>query len=153
MKCISCDIEVDPKWKHSIETNVCPFCGKTILNEKLQELLSALSGVFEALQEFPDQLQDWLYSNYNYVPESSIQKQSKQINISSQEEKKLNPIFEKHNIKIIKKPKEEELQDIVNQISNENEEDEFSMTDEDINAKLLNDFQNSKTLASSTRFR
>lgn len=71
MKCISCDVEINPKWKHAVEINVCPFCGQHILEEHLKNLLTSLADTMQKLQAYPDQLNDWLLSNYNYVKTDS----------------------------------------------------------------------------------
>lgn len=67
MKCISCQLEIDPKWRHAIEKNICPFCGESILNPILKELLSSLFDTMTKLQEFPEELNDWMFSNFNYI--------------------------------------------------------------------------------------
>ena len=71
MKCISCETEINPKWKHAIDINVCPFCGQNILEEHLKNLLADLAKTMLALQQYPDQVNDWLLSNYNYVKTDS----------------------------------------------------------------------------------
>lgn len=71
MKCISCEVEINPKWKHAVEINVCPFCGQHIMEEHLKNLLAALAETMNKLQEYPDQLNDWLLSNYNYIKTDS----------------------------------------------------------------------------------
>src|SRR5277367_6689273 len=67
MKCISCEIEINPKWKHAIDQNICPFCGQSIMEELLKGLLSTLQDTMEKLQSYPDQINDWLLSNYNFI--------------------------------------------------------------------------------------
>jgi len=71
MKCISCDIEINPKWKHAVEINVCPFCGEHILEEHLKNLLTSLGETMSKLQEYPEQVSDWLLSNHNYIKTDS----------------------------------------------------------------------------------
>lgn len=71
MKCISCEIEINPKWKHAIDINVCPFCGKHILEEHLKNLLAVLATTMENLQQYSQQVEDWLLSNYNYIKTDS----------------------------------------------------------------------------------
>ncbi len=71
MKCISCDVEINPKWKHAIDINVCPFCGSNIMEEHLKNLLTSLADVMDKLQQYPDQLNDWLLSNFNYIKTDS----------------------------------------------------------------------------------
>lgn len=71
MKCISCDMEINTKWKHAIDINVCPFCGQGIMEENLKNLFSSLCDTMEQLTEYPDQLNDWLLSNHNYIKTDS----------------------------------------------------------------------------------
>lgn len=71
MKCISCEIEINPQWKHAIDINVCPFCGKHIMEEHLKNLFSSLRETMEELQQYPDQLNDWMLSNHNYIKTDS----------------------------------------------------------------------------------
>lgn len=71
MKCISCEVEINPKWKHAIDINVCPFCGEGIMEEHLKNLLTSLGETMSKLQEYPDQVNDWLLSNYNYIKTDS----------------------------------------------------------------------------------
>lgn len=71
MKCISCETEINPQWKHAIDMNVCPFCGEEIVEEHLKNLLSTLRTTMEALQAYPDELNDWMLSNYSYIKTDS----------------------------------------------------------------------------------
>lgn len=72
MKCISCEVEINPKWKHAVEINVCPFCGQHILEEHLKNLLTSLAETMAKLQSYPEQVNDWLLSNYNYIKTDSL---------------------------------------------------------------------------------
>jgi hypothetical protein len=71
MKCVSCEIEINPKWSHAISINVCPFCGKHIMEEHLKNLFASLSETMGQLQQYTNQLDDWLLSNYNYIKTDS----------------------------------------------------------------------------------
>lgn len=71
MKCISCETEINPKWKHAIDINVCPFCGKHIMEEHLKNCLAGLSAAMEDMLKYPEQLDDWLLSNHNYIKTDS----------------------------------------------------------------------------------
>lgn len=71
MKCISCETEINPKWKHAIDINVCPFCGQHIMEEHLKNLLTTLGETMEKLKAYPDQVNDWLLSNHNYIKTDS----------------------------------------------------------------------------------
>lgn len=71
MKCISCETEINPKWKHAIDINVCPFCGKHIMEEHLKNCVTALAAAMEAMAKYPEQLDDWLLSNHNYIKTDS----------------------------------------------------------------------------------
>jgi len=71
MKCMSCQGEIDPRWKHALEINVCPNCGSGILPEHLKNLLHTLGSAMKELQQYPEQLDDWLLSNYDYIKTTS----------------------------------------------------------------------------------
>ena len=72
MQCMSCNSEIDPKWKFAIDNNSCPFCGQVILPEDLKELLSSLRSNIDSLMEsYSNQLDDWMLSNFNYIKTDS----------------------------------------------------------------------------------
>lgn len=71
MKCISCEVEINPKWKHAIDINICPFCGEGIMEEHLKNLLTSLRETMEKLKEYPDQLNDWMFSNFDFIKTDS----------------------------------------------------------------------------------
>lgn len=71
MKCISCEIEINPQWAHAIDINVCPFCGKHIMEEHLKNLFSTLRETMVKLSDYPSQLDDWMLSNYQYIKTDS----------------------------------------------------------------------------------
>jgi len=64
-------MEINPKWTHAIDINVCPFCGQGIMEEHLKNLFSSLRQTMDALQEYPDQLNDWMLSNHSYIKTDS----------------------------------------------------------------------------------
>jgi hypothetical protein len=103
MQCISCTVNIDPKWAHAINQNICPFCGQAILPDKLKSLLTSLGEIMVQLQEYPEQLNDWLLSNHNYIktdspdlpiylPKDTIKELSKQINNDECQEKKTSTV-------------------------------------------------------------
>ena len=67
MKCMSCEANINPKWTHAISSNICPFCGESILEEELKASLSSLK---ELMDEVTDkcsvQLDTWILANYGY---------------------------------------------------------------------------------------
>lgn len=72
MKCNSCSTDIDPKWRHAIEQNSCPFCGDVILPEELKNLFTTLSTVLNiATATYSEQLEDWLLSNYEFIKTTS----------------------------------------------------------------------------------
>ncbi len=71
MKCISCETAIDPKWKHAIDINVCPFCGKHIMEEHLKNCVAALATAMDEMLKYPEQLDDWLLSNHSYIKTDS----------------------------------------------------------------------------------
>src|ERR1700722_1142946 len=71
MRCISCESEINPKFRHAIERNMCPFCGGSIMEELLKSLLGSLGETMQKMQQYPEQLNDWLFSNYSYIKTDS----------------------------------------------------------------------------------
>jgi hypothetical protein len=71
MKCISCETEINPKWKHAIDINVCPFCGEHIMEEHLKNCVAALAKAMDDMSKYQEQLDDWLLSNHNYIKTDS----------------------------------------------------------------------------------
>lgn len=71
MKCISCETEINPKWAHAIEINVCPFCGQHIMEEHLKNCIASLATAMGDMLKYPEQLDDWLLSNHSYIKTSS----------------------------------------------------------------------------------
>lgn len=71
MKCISCDSEINPKWKHAIDQNVCPYCGQSIMDEALKNLLNNLADIMDKAKPYQNQLNDWMLSNYNFIKTDS----------------------------------------------------------------------------------
>src|SRR5271169_5876640 len=71
MRCISCETEINPKWEHAIDINVCPFCGKHIMEEHLKNCIASLAVAMEEMLKYPKQLEDWLLSNHEYIKTSS----------------------------------------------------------------------------------
>lgn len=71
MKCVSCQQEINPQWSHAIDANLCPFCGKEIMEEVLKNLFATLKTTMESLSTYPDQLNDWMLSNYKYIKTDS----------------------------------------------------------------------------------
>ena len=72
MKCMSCTSEINPKWKHAIDSNICPFCGQNVMEENLKDLFTDLRLTMDGLvANYPEQLTDWLLSNYGYIPTNS----------------------------------------------------------------------------------
>jgi Zn-finger nucleic acid-binding protein len=71
MQCISCQLEINPQWAHAIDINVCPFCGKHIMDGALKTLFGTLRETMEQLQPYQTQLDDWMLSNHNYIKTDS----------------------------------------------------------------------------------
>jgi hypothetical protein len=63
-------MEINPKWKHAIDANMCPFCGESIMEEQLKNLFSVLGDAMEQLADYPEPLDDWMLS-HNYIKTDS----------------------------------------------------------------------------------
>lgn len=131
MKCISCEIEINPQWAHAIEQNICPFCGKHILEEHLKNLFSSLRDTMAALQKYPQQLDDWMFSNHAYiktdspdlvkhVPEEVLREYAKVENDKDFQKRKEN---QKFTVKVKTETGEEEV--VAERIQSEERTNEF----------------------------
>lgn len=68
MKCNSCESEIDPKWRHAIDNNLCPFCGQLIMEESLKNLLSSARSILDELNNsYKNEFIEWAKKNYNLV--------------------------------------------------------------------------------------
>jgi hypothetical protein len=66
MKCRSCKEDVPPKFAHALSVNVCPLCGQEIMEAKLQNVLAELKICLTDAQEYSEEVEDWLFSNYSF---------------------------------------------------------------------------------------
>jgi Zn-finger nucleic acid-binding protein len=66
MKCNNCDNEILAKFTHALQANSCPFCGGAIMDETLQKILSTLKDVFDEAGAYMPQIEDWLFSNFQF---------------------------------------------------------------------------------------
>jgi Zn-finger nucleic acid-binding protein len=66
MLCNTCKEDVSSKFAHALSVNICPMCGGSIIDARLQTILNALKLVMEETKEYPEQVADWLFSNYQF---------------------------------------------------------------------------------------
>jgi hypothetical protein len=146
MKCISCEIEIDPKWTHAIDINVCPFCGKPIMDEALKNLFAFLRITMNDLKDYTDQLDDWMLSNHNYIrtnspkigeymPKSMLDEIKKAAAEKEFQEKKYN---QTHTIKVKTDSGEEDVE--VNKIQSDESTNAFFKRSEA--TKINGEFKN-----------
>jgi hypothetical protein len=84
MKCMSCNEVVDPKFAHAISKNECPMCGNVILTEKLRTVLTDLKMVMDDAIEFPEEVADWFWSNYQMKKIDQSATKSNHIDLKGQ---------------------------------------------------------------------
>ena len=130
MKCASCEIEINPQWRHAIDANVCPFCGSAILEEHLKNLLSTISDVMEDLLAYQDQLNDWMLSNHSYIktnspdliyhiPQEMLQVSQKDVDFQKRKEAQ----DKKFTVKVQTEMGEEEV--VVEKVQSEDKTNDF----------------------------
>lgn len=131
-------MEINPQWKHAIDMNVCPFCGQGIMEEHLKNLFFSLRQTMESLQEYPDQLNDWMLSNHSYIRTDSenihlympkeyaddIRKQYDEQLIEDKKVKDKKAADKKFTVKV-KNDKGEEEEVIAERVQSEEETSEF----------------------------
>jgi hypothetical protein len=64
---MSCSVDIDPKFVHSIRSNICAGCGGPLMTENSQELMDSLKEALLQMPNDPEGLAVWLLSNYNMV--------------------------------------------------------------------------------------
>jgi hypothetical protein len=64
MRCVNCGAEIPPQWVNALQSNVCPGCGGSIMDESSKELLDEISSAMERMPNDPQGLAGWLLSNY-----------------------------------------------------------------------------------------
>lgn len=65
MKCKSCREDIPPKFTHALSVNICPLCGQEIMDVKLQNILGELKTSLNSAQEYMEEVEDWLFSNFS----------------------------------------------------------------------------------------
>lgn len=65
MQCKSCNESVPERFAHAISINVCPLCGKEILDTYVKNILNELKTVLDKAKEHFAEVEDWLLANYN----------------------------------------------------------------------------------------
>lgn len=134
---MSCNIDINPQWTYAIGQNICPFCGEGIMEEHLKNLFSTLRQTMDCLSEYPDQLNDWMLSNHNYIKTDSsnlklympkeyteeIKKQHEEKLLTEKKLKDKKASDKKSIVKIETENGEEEI--MVEKIQSEEETNEF----------------------------
>jgi len=69
---MSCSEQINSKFKYAIESNTCPFCGSVIMEEELRNLLTELRVIFDKLQNYPEELKDFLQTNFSLINASDV---------------------------------------------------------------------------------
>ena len=104
MQCVSCNAIIPPEFVHSIQANICPGCGCSIMNESDKDLLDELSGAMESMPNDPQGVAGWLLSNYRFqkigdaTPVEHFHRQGSQGNQSA------GPGYDTTNLKIAENP-------------------------------------------------
>ena len=64
MKCMHCGIEIPPTWVVALNSNICPACGKAIMDDVAKDLIKDLAEAMKQMPNNPEGLAGWLVSNY-----------------------------------------------------------------------------------------
>lgn len=140
MRCVSCQEDINAKWGNAIKTNICPWCGQHIMEEHLKNLLTSLGETMSKLSDYPDEVNDWLLSNYNYIKTDSenlieyIPKELIKKNLVD-EEKEFQARKEKRYVKIQNDNGEEE-DILVEKTQSEDKTNEFFTRAEAVKPRL-----------------
>lgn len=63
---MSCSADIPPEWVNAIQSNTCPGCGGSIMNEPTQDLLKELTEAIKRMPNDPQGIAGWLMSNYRF---------------------------------------------------------------------------------------
>jgi hypothetical protein len=66
MRCMNCGANIPPEWINAIQSNLCPGCGKEIMNSQTQDLLKELTDAMQKMPNDPAGVAGWLLSNYRF---------------------------------------------------------------------------------------
>jgi len=118
MKCQSCQVTIDPKWKNAIEKNECPFCGEAIMDTVLKDLLTEAKDLFTELmkEEYKSSFVDWIRANYSFVLTSQkLTPAEESILVKNKEPSVLDEMYKRAQVKEV--PKEERLNNAISRLS------------------------------------
>lgn len=118
MKCQSCQVTIDPKWKNAIEKNECPFCGDVIMDVVLKDLLTEAKELFTELmkEEYKSSFVDWIRANYSFVlTNQKLTQAEESILVKTKETSILDEMYKRAQVKEV--PKEERLTNAISKLS------------------------------------
>ena len=101
MKCQNCSCQVSSSFKHSFTMNCCPKCGKTLMQENVQDLYLKISKVLEQEDNDIGDVAIWFINHYlptvklksnDITEEISTDSQDDQMPISPKLKKAPSPI-------------------------------------------------------------
>jgi Zn-finger nucleic acid-binding protein len=118
MKCQSCQVTIDPKWKNAIEKNECPFCGEAIMDSVLKDLLTEAKDLFTELmkEEYKSSFVDWIRANYSFVLTSQkLTSAEESILVNNKTPNILDEMKKRAEVKEV--PKEDRLNNAISRLS------------------------------------
>lgn len=86
MRCISCQNQIDPKFKHAISQNQCPMCGGAVMSVELHKILNKLQKIMEEAKPFMVEIEGWLFTNYSIGKSKQQNQRSDNSNSSETDE-------------------------------------------------------------------
>jgi Zn-finger nucleic acid-binding protein len=114
MKCNNCSNEINTKWQHAISENLCPFCGKSIMDEELQKLLVDIKPLILKLEtDFSQAWLEWIDTNFSFIKRNS-EVQPLQVKINTKQDKNIQ--YDKNENIIIPMPKDPRMEKLKEKI-------------------------------------
>lgn len=59
MQCMYCCAKINTKWKYAIDNNICPVCGKTIVDDNLKYLYSSLNSTTQMIAKIKESIRSY----------------------------------------------------------------------------------------------
>lgn len=73
MNCITCNAEIPPSFVHSIQSNVCPGCGGSIVSDETKTIMDQLREAVPKMIDNPEGLVGWILSTFDLKPKGAIE--------------------------------------------------------------------------------
>jgi hypothetical protein len=103
MRCQSCGTNIPPEWVYVINSNTCPACGNSIMNEASKQLMEELAEAMDKMPHDPQGVAGWLLSNYRFQkigegkPVEKFHRKTSNSDITSENSSEISDFVKRNN--------------------------------------------------------